>query len=176
MMTYGYREALDVQAAVEYLAALPEVEQIGALGHSLGAAAVVRAATTDERVAAMVIQSSYSSLTRAIDDSFQKFSLFPKRPFAPLFITAGEFITGVEVGQVNSARDLATMPARPVLIIHSVDDNLFPPHHAEEMYQAARGTKELWLVPGLPHVNPIDGHQAEYKEKVLTFFENAFAR
>jgi dipeptidyl aminopeptidase/acylaminoacyl peptidase len=44
MMTYGYREALDVQAAVDYLAARPEIDQVAALGHSLGAAAVVRAA------------------------------------------------------------------------------------------------------------------------------------
>jgi fermentation-respiration switch protein FrsA (DUF1100 family) len=66
------------------------------------------------------------------------------------------------------------MPARPVLIIHSTGDNLFPPHHAEEMYQAARGPKKLWLVEGLPHVNPISGHETEYKEEILKFFEDAF--
>jgi dipeptidyl aminopeptidase/acylaminoacyl peptidase len=176
MMTYGYREALDVQAAVDYLAALPQVEQIGAVGHSLGAAAVVRAATTDERLRAIVIQSSYSSLARAIDDSFQNFSLLPKWPFAPLIITFAEYITGVDVGHVDSAHDLATMPARPVLIIHSVDDNLFPPYHAEEMYQAAKEPKKLWLVEGLPHVNPITGHEVEYKEEVLAFFKDAFGR
>jgi fermentation-respiration switch protein FrsA (DUF1100 family) len=55
-----------------------------------------------------------------------------------------------------------------------VDDNLFPPHHAEEMFRAAREPKDLWLVTGLPHTNPIEGHEAEYKEKVLGFFEYAF--
>ncbi|MBN1221370.1 MAG: alpha/beta fold hydrolase [Anaerolineae bacterium] len=173
-MTYGYREALDVQAAVDYLAALPEVEHIGALGHSLGAAAVVRAAATDERLEAIVIQSSYSSLSRAVEENFQNFSVFPRRPFAPLIIKLGELMTGVEVGQVDSARELATMPARPVLIVHSVDDNLFPPQHAEEMYRAAQEPKRLWLVEGLPHVNPITGHETEYRAILLDFFQEAF--
>ena len=175
-MTYGYDEALDVQAAVDFLAALPNVEQIGALGHSLGAAAVVRASAKDERIKAIVIQSSYSSLSRAIDDSFSNFVFLPKWPFAPLIIAFAENITGAEVEQVNSAQDLAAMPDRSVLIIHSVDDNLFPPHHAEEMYQAASGPKELWFIKGLPHVNPITGHEAEYQEKVLKFFADAFAQ
>ncbi len=175
MMTYGYREALDVQAAVDFLLAQPEVEQVAALGHSLGAAAVVRAAATDPRIKALVIQSSYSSLWGAIDDTFRNFSIFPKWPFAPLIVTLAEFRTGLEADQVDSARDLAAMPTRPVLIIHSVADPMFPPHHAREMYNAARSPKELWLIEGLGHVNPIYRHEAEYQERVLDFLRSAFA-
>jgi len=176
VMTYGYREAWDVQAAVDYLLALPEVEQVGALGHSLGGAAVVRAAATDDRIRAIVVQSSYSSLSRAIDESFQNYSVFPKQPFAPLFISIAEIIVGAQVSDVDSARDLATMSPRPVLIIHSVDDNLFPLHHAETMFQAAQEPKELWTVTGLGHVNPMIHHEEAYRDEVLTFFADAFAR
>ncbi len=176
VMTYGYREAWDVQAAVDYLLALPDVEQVGALGHSLGGAAVVRAAADDERIQAIVVQSSYSSLSQAIDESFQNFSVFPKRPFAPIFITLAEILVGAEVSDVDSARDLAMMSPRPVLIIHSVDDNLFPLQHAETMFQAAQEPKKLWTVTGLGHVNPMAGHEAAYRDEILTFFANAFAR
>jgi len=176
LMTYGYREALDVRAAVDYLLALPEVEQVGVLGHSLGGAAVVRAAATDDRIQAVVVQSSYSSLSQAIDESFQNYSVFPKRPFAPLFISLAEIIVGAQVSDVDSARDLATMSPRPVLIIHSVDDNLFPLHHAETMFQAAQEPKELWTVTGLGHVNPMIQHEEAYRDEILTFFADAFAR
>jgi uncharacterized protein len=176
LMTYGYREAWDVEAAVDYLLALPEVEQVGVLGHSLGGAAVVRAAADNERIQAIVIQSSYSSLAQAVDESFQNYSVFSQRPFAPLFISVAEIIVGTRVGEVDSARDLATMPPRPVLIIHSVDDTLFPPHHAETMFQAAQEPKKLWLVRGLGHVNPISGHEAAYRDEILAFFSDAFAR
>jgi fermentation-respiration switch protein FrsA (DUF1100 family) len=175
-VTYGYREALDVAAAVDYLAARPEIKHIGALGHSLGGAALVRAGTTDPRLEALVIQSSFSSLTRVVDDSFNKFVLLPKWPFAPLVIVLAELKTGVSLDQVDSARDLAAMPPRPVLFIHSADDGLFPIHHAQQMYDAARNPKEFYFVSGLGHINPISGHEAEYSERVLKFFKTAFAR
>jgi fermentation-respiration switch protein FrsA (DUF1100 family) len=67
------------------------------------------------------------------------------------------------------------MPARPILIIHNANDPMFPPRHAQEMFEAAQPPKELWLVEGAGHVNPIHGHKAEYKERILGFFRNAFA-
>ncbi len=175
-LTYGYHEALDVQAAVDYLAALPAVEQVGALGHSLGAAAVVQEAATDPRLSALVIQSSYSSLPDAVEDAFDNFSIFPSRLFAPLVIALAEYRTQVKIGQVNSAHNLAAMPPRPLLIIHSLDDNLFPFHHAQKMYDAAREPKTLWAVRGIGHINPITGQEAEYKKQILKFFADAFAR
>lgn len=176
IMTYGYNEALDVQAAVDYLLELPEVEQVAVLGHSLGAAAVARAAANDERVKAIVIQSSYSSLGQAVEDSFENFSIFPRWPFAPLIITLAEFRTGLQIGQINSSRDLSAMQSRPVFIIHSADDNLFPLHHAQQMYEAANEPKMIWIVDGLPHINPITGNEIEYEKKTLEFFDIAFGR
>lgn len=42
------------------------------------------------------------------------------------------------------------------------------------MYDAAQEPKILWSVSGVGHINPITGHEAEYKEQVLNFFANAF--
>ncbi|MBN1937706.1 MAG: alpha/beta fold hydrolase [Anaerolineae bacterium] len=173
LLTYGYLEALDVRAAVDYLLARPGVEQVGAIGHSLGGAAAVRAAAGDERIAALIVQSSYSSLRLAVEESFERFTLAPRWP---LIIALAEARTGFKIEQVDSARDLAAMSPRPVLIIHSLDDTLFPPHHAEQMYAAAHEPKEIWLVSGLPHVNPISGHEEEYAARMLAFFEMAFER
>ncbi|MCB9077461.1 MAG: alpha/beta fold hydrolase [Anaerolineaceae bacterium] len=172
--SYGYREALDVQAAVDYLDALPDVDKIGVLGASLGGATVVRAAAIDERIAAVVIESSYSSLSAAIDDGFDNLSFFPKWPFALLFVSLAERRLGVKAAQIDSARDLATFKPRPVLIIHGLDDQLFPPDHAERMFASAQEPKELWLIEGLGHANPVPGHEAEYRERVVGFFEKAF--
>jgi dipeptidyl aminopeptidase/acylaminoacyl peptidase len=171
--SYGYREALDVQAAVDYLAARPDIERIGALGTSFGGAAVVRAAANDPRLQAIVVESSYSSLPDAVADAFEQRSIFPKWPFAPLLVSLAERRVGLDISQVNSARDLATIHPRPVLIIHGSADQLFPPHHAQKMYAAAREPKELWLIEGLGHANPAPGHEAEFKARVVTFFENA---
>jgi fermentation-respiration switch protein FrsA (DUF1100 family) len=174
-ITYGYREALDVQAALNYLLALPEIEQVGALGASLGGAVVVRAAAVDPRLQAIVVESSFSSLAAAVEDAFDDRSIFPKWPFAPLLTTLAEQRLNVEVSQVDSARDLAALSPRPVLIIHGVDDQLFPFYHAQRMYDSAQEPKDLWLIEGLGHANPISGREAEYRERVIGFFERAFA-
>ncbi len=174
--SYGYREALDVQAAVDYVLAKPGVKQVGVLGTSLGGAAAVRAAAIDPRVRAVVVESSFSSLHAAVDDAFDDRSVFPKWPFAPLLVSLAERRVGMEITQVDSARDLATIHPRPVMIIHGTADNLFPLYHAQRMYAAAQDPKELWIIEGLGHASPVVGREAAYKERVVTFFERAFAQ
>lgn len=173
--TYGYREAWDVQAAIDFLDTLPEVEHIGALGTSYGGAAVVRAAALDSRLKAIVIESSFSSLSAAAEDAFDDMSIFPKWPFAPLFITLAERRVGVQIGQVDSARDLAALQRfQAIMIIHGTEDTLFPPHHAQKMYAAARKPKTLWMIEGLGHGNPVVDRREEFEARVIPFFEKAF--
>jgi dipeptidyl aminopeptidase/acylaminoacyl peptidase len=174
LATYGYREALDVQAAVDYLAGLPEIEQIGALGTSFGGAAVARAAAIDPRLQAVVIESSYSSLTEAVTDAFEQRSIFPGWS-APLLITLAERQAGIKISQVDSARDLATLQPRAVMIIHGSEDTLFPVEHAHRMYAAAGEPKQLWIIEGLGHASPVLGREAEYQARVIPFFESAFS-
>jgi dipeptidyl aminopeptidase/acylaminoacyl peptidase len=175
-LTYGYREAWDVLAAVDYLAGQPGIEQIGALGTSFGGAAVARAAALDPRLQAVVIESSYSSLPDAVDDAFDNLSLLPRWPFGPLLIDLAERQVGVSIRQVDSARDLATLSPRAVMIIHGVADGMFPPRHAQKMFDAAGEPKELWLIDGQGHGNPAIEHEAEFRARVLAFFARAFAR
>jgi dipeptidyl aminopeptidase/acylaminoacyl peptidase len=174
-VTYGYREAYDVLAAADYLAHRPEIEQIGILGGSLGGAAVARGAALDPRLEAVVIISSYSSLPAAIEDAFEERSIFPRWPFAPLFITLAERRLGLKAEQINSAAELAKLEQRPVLIIHGDQDALFPLHHAEEMYAAVQGPKSLWVIEGMDHQSAVIGQEEAFKAHVLPFFEAAFA-
>jgi len=176
LISYGYREAWDVQAGVEYLAALPGIEQIGVIGSSMGGAAVARAAAAKPRLSAVVIQISYSSLPDAVEDAFDNLSIFPKWPFAPLVIALAERRVGVKISEVDSARDLATLSPRPVLIIHTTDDHLFPLHHGQKMYEAAHEPKELWIIENLGHDDPAISREAEYRERVVSFFEAAFGQ
>jgi dipeptidyl aminopeptidase/acylaminoacyl peptidase len=173
--TYGYREALDVQAAVDYLEALPEIEGIGALGTSFGGAAVARAAADDPRLQAVVIESSYSSLPDAVEDAFDNRSIFPAWS-APLLIALAEQRVNLKISQVNSARDLTTLRPRAVMIIHGSLDDLFPVDHAYKMYGSAHEPKALWIIEGLGHANPVIGREEEYKKRVIAFFEEAFSR
>lgn len=174
LISYGYREALDVQAGADYLAALPEVGRIGVIGTSLGGAAVARAAANDPRLSAVVIQTSYSSLTDATNDAFEDLAILPQWPFAPLVVGLAERRVGIKISDVDSARDLAAVAPRPVLIIHTQDDHLFPVHHAHKMFNAAGEPKELWIIEDFGHGDPAVARESEYRARVLSFFNRAF--
>jgi dipeptidyl aminopeptidase/acylaminoacyl peptidase len=174
-LTYGYQEALDVQAAVDFLLTQPDIQQVGALGTSYGGAAVARAAALDPRLSAVVIESSYSSLPDAVEDAFDNMSIFPKWPFAPLLVALAERRVGLKISQIDTARDLTALHPRAVMIIHGTKDDMFPPHHAQKMYNAAREPKELWLIEGMGHSNPVIDREAEFKARVVSFFEDAFS-
>jgi fermentation-respiration switch protein FrsA (DUF1100 family) len=101
-------------------------------------------------------------------------SIFPRWPFAPLFVALAERQLGIQAAQVDSLRDLAAMPPRPLLIIHGRLDHLFPVYHAEAMYQAAPQPKSLWIIEDMGHGDPAQSHTDEYRERVLNFFADAF--
>ncbi|MDM8518739.1 alpha/beta fold hydrolase [Anaerolineales bacterium HSG6] len=173
-LTYGYKEAWDVSAGVDYLLDLPEVEQVGAVGHSLGGAVAVRAAAIDERIKAVVVESSYSSLPNAVNDAFNEIVMLPQWPFQPFVVALAEYRVGLNLSDVNSIRDIATISPRPVYIIHGTKDHLFLSYHADMMYEAAQAPKTLWLIEGMGHQSPAHAMPDAYHERVVTFFERAF--
>jgi fermentation-respiration switch protein FrsA (DUF1100 family) len=45
----------------------------------------------------------------------------------------------------------ALIAPTPLLVVHGDKDEFFPTDHAEQLYEAARDPKELWIVPGFGH-------------------------
>jgi pimeloyl-ACP methyl ester carboxylesterase len=173
-VSYGYYESRDVKAGVDYMARQPAIKHIALLGTSLGGSAVIHTAAREPRVGAVIAQSTFSSLENAVDDAFDNRSIFPKWPFAPIFVILAEWYLDVDMEQINSARDLASISPRPVLIIHGRQDEMFPVHHAEDMYRSATEPKTLWVIDGLGHADPALNHRDEYRQLLLSFLAEAF--
>ena len=64
--TFGIGEAVDLVRVVDYLSAQFPDKKIGAIGFSLGAATILRAAGMDNRLAAVVAYASYAELDREL--------------------------------------------------------------------------------------------------------------
>jgi len=58
----------------------------------------------------------------------------------------------------------------PTLLICGTRDHRIPCRHAERIYQAAHGPKELWVVAGAQHASALGHAPAEYEDRVVTFF------
>ncbi|MEM7034518.1 MAG: alpha/beta fold hydrolase [Chloroflexota bacterium] len=173
-ISYGYYEAYDVQAATDFLLAQTGVERVAALGTSFGGSAVARAAAQDERLAGVIIQSSFSSLPFAVERSFTNYTGLPKWPLAPIMTTLMEFRIGIDANDIDTSRDLAKMSPRPVMIIHGTQDHLFVVDHAQQMYDAINGPKSLWIVEGMGHNSPVYEDGLEYRKRVLSFLDWVF--
>ena len=173
IVSYGSYESLDVIAGLTYLTQHPDIDRhrIGLLGQSLGGAAVIRAAAQSDIPRALVIESTFHSLPAAVEDAFGNMSNLPQWPFASIVVWQAERIIGVDITDLDLARDLAASTPCPVFLIHGSDDEIFPLHHHLILVQAASSPKQSWIVEGMGHESPALYLPTEYEERLIEFFD-----
>lgn len=171
-VTLGHRETQDILGAVAFARAehAGHPHRIGIFGLSMGGAASLTAAAACPEIEAVVADSSYSRLDRAIGGVLR--SLWG--PAAPVFYAptrwAGERLIGTPMPDVAPVRAIERISPRPVLIIHGTRDWLVDVREARTLYHAAGGPKELWLVEGAGHGRTRRMAPAEYDRRVVGFF------
>jgi len=152
---------------------------IFALGESMGAGIVLQSAAADPRIEAVVAESPFASLREATYDyaGLQKYPWLGKTFFAPgawTLLYRGERIAGFPAAEVSPEHAVAAR-AFPVLLICDENDVVLPCRHAEMIYAAARGRKELWEVPVAFHTAAYGFAPEEFRRRVLVFFAAAAA-
>ena len=60
--------------------------------------------------------------------------------------------------------------AFPTLLICDTRDSTIPCRHAQRIYEAARGPKQIWIVPGAAHASALGKEPAEFERRVVAFF------
>jgi pimeloyl-ACP methyl ester carboxylesterase len=65
--------------------------------------------------------------------------------------------------------------AFPVLLICGTADNVIPCRHAERVYAAAIGPKQLWEVHGAGHAAALGHDPRGYEARTIAFFKTEFA-
>lgn len=167
----GYREVAEVRAAVEYLLHHPThcPQQIGVLGESLGGSVALLAAGALTQIKAVVVDSGFCALDELIAERFDAFVHLPLW-LRPLVVALGQWQSGVPANLVRPVDAARQLGSRPLLIIHGGQDELFPLHHAERLFAAAPGPRELWVVPEAGHAAIAALHAEEYAERLVSFF------
>ncbi len=173
VVTYGYYESLDVIAGLTYLVQHPDIDRhrIGMLGQSLGGAAVIRAAAQSDIARALVVESTFHSLPAAVEDGFNVMSNLPQWPFASIVVWQAELAVGVEITELDLARDLANSTQCPVFLIHGSADEMLPLHHHLTLVEAANDPKQSWIVEGMGHDSPAVYTPIEYEQRLIEFFD-----
>jgi len=147
---------------------------IFALGESMGAGIALQSAAADPRIEAVVAEAPFASLREASYDyaGLRWSPLLGKTLFAPFSWTLlyrGESLAGFSAAGVSPEKAVAARPF-PVLLICDGKDVALPCRHSEMIYAAARGPKQLWVVPGAYHTAALGFQPEEFRHRVLAFF------
>ncbi len=197
MASYGWLERNDTRAVVDALISaeqdryvsvqmsdplsLPGISRpaprplrIFALGESMGAGIALQSAAADARIEAVVAEASFANLREATYDyaGLRRYPWLGKTllaPFSWTLLYRGGKLTGLPVGEVSPERSVAAR-AFPVLLICDENDVALPCRHSQMIYAAARGPKQLWVVPGAFHTAALGYQPQEFRRRVLAFF------
>jgi hypothetical protein len=171
--TYGHLERYDVSAVLDALSASENVSHAYAFGESMGAAVALQAAAIDPRIEAVVAEGAFRNLHEVMFDyaGLRWSALLGKTVFRPAAILAvheAEQQGGFRFDDVSPEASVA-MRKFPVMLICGLSDHNIPKRHAEAIYTAASGPKELWLVPGARHQGAMQTAPREFQLRVLRF-------
>jgi alpha-beta hydrolase superfamily lysophospholipase len=176
MATYGWIERHDTQAIVDALESSEHPRHLFALGESMGAGIALQSAAVDQRIEAVVAEASFASLREASYDyaGLRRSPWLGKTLFAPgtwTMIYRAEHIANLPAAEVSSVKAVAER-AFPVLLICDGADVALPCRHTKMIFEAAIGRKEMWVVPGAYHTAALGVDPAEFRRRVLAFFDS----
>ncbi|MFZ0786772.1 MAG: alpha/beta hydrolase [Candidatus Acidiferrales bacterium] len=175
MATYGWKERYDTVAITNALYASENVLHLYALGVSMGAAVALQSAAVEPRIEGVIAEDPLADLREVSYDyaGLHWNPLLGKTLFRPAVITglaalakAGRF----NPDDVSPEKAVAARPF-PVLLICGTRDRTIPCRHAERVYRAARGPKELWIVQGAGHASALGRDPAGYEQHVIQFLQ-----
>jgi hypothetical protein len=175
--TYGWIERHDTQDIVDALEASEHPRHLFALGESMGAGIALQSAAVEPRIEAVVAEAAFATLREASYDyaGLRKFPLLGKTLFAPgswtMVYRAGH-IANLPPEDVSPVKTVAAR-AFPVLLICDGADVALPCRHTKMIYDAAIGRKEMWIVPDAYHTAALGYQPAEFRRRVLAFFDSA---
>jgi uncharacterized protein len=175
--TYGWREQYDTVAVTTALYASEHLRHLFALGVSMGAAIALQSAAVEPRIEGVVAEDPFAPFGKwPTNYAGLDFSPFLGETFfRPAVIVAMHSIAeegGFDPDEVSPEKAVAERPF-PILLICGTADHRVPCRHAEKIYRAATGPKELWMVDGVGHAGALGHAPTEYERRVINFFWKA---
>lgn len=166
-ITFGLREAENVEASVAFLRKTFPAERMGAIGASLGAAAIVLA-QQNLKLDAVILESLHPTLEEAVDNRLKLHFGDQGSILLPLMLWQLSFYLDVSLDALSPITRINNLNA-PVLFISGTHDVHTTQPETERLYAAARFPKELWIVPGARHSNMHSYAGREYEQRISDF-------
>ena len=168
---YPDYEALDAEAAVSWLRKHQHGARVGAIGFSLGGAAMLIGKGGPVPVDALVVEAMYPDIRAAIGNRFVAvMGRFGGTVIEPLLSYQSIVRYGVWPSEMSPQTRIASIHT-PVLVIGGEHDIYTPPAETRAIYHAAQGAKQLWIVADRTHDTMPLADDPEWQQRVGAFLE-----
>jgi pimeloyl-ACP methyl ester carboxylesterase len=176
--TQGVREAGDLEAVVDWLVTAKGPEQIALLGVSMGGASALNEADDDERIDALVIESTHATLANAAQARLDRGGYPLSLPGSWAILLGTLMRTGEDVSAADPIQAVERLDGRPLLLINAGMDQSIGPSDAEDMLAAAEEAgvpAELEVCAAAGHAASNEACAEDYPGWVLGFLDRVLA-
>ncbi|MBF5043665.1 alpha/beta fold hydrolase [Aggregicoccus sp. 17bor-14] len=165
--TWGNEERRDVEAALAWVRAQPQVDpaRVGGLGFSIGASALADVAARDAGLGAVALVSPYTLLSDEVD-----FDCGHRDPLSRLGMRLPFWRRHIDLAAVRTVDALHALAPRPVwLVVGALERDT----EMNAALLAAAPSGASWRVPGAGHGHLVEAAPAEYPRRLRAFFDAA---
>jgi len=176
--TQGVREAGDVRAVIDWLEAAKGPDQIALLGVSMGGASVVNEADRDERIDALILESTHATLANAAQARLDRAGYPLSMPGSWAVLLGTLIRIGEDVSAADPVQAVGRLDERPVLLISGAQDGSIGPNDAQDLLAAAEeagSPAELHVCEAAGHAQADDACAEDYAGWVLGFLQRVLA-
>ena len=176
--TQGVRETADVAAFVDWLETTKAPGEIALLGVSMGGVTALNEADIDERIDAVIIESTHATMAHAIQARLEQagYPLSVPGSWAVLLGTLAR--TGQDISSADAVQAIARLDDRPVLIVSGGRDDAIGEHDAADLLAAAEeagSAAELDVCEEGGHAESLEACSEDYPDWMLGFLERVLA-
>lgn len=175
-ITWGNYEKYDLTQWVTWLETQAPQNIIGIHGVSMGAATALLHAElneTNKRVSFYIADSAYSDLESLF--TLQLKNYLPQVFVPKILINYANLVAYIDSRfTFHQASPIRSVPkvTTPILYIHGAADQVVPAYMANELYQATKGVKQLYIFPKTTHLNAIYDYREQYALLIQQFVQN----
>jgi len=175
--TQGMREQDDVRAMVDWLERRKGPQQIAVLGVSMGGASVLAEAVSDERIDAVILDSTQATASGAVQAILQREGYPLALPGSWAVLLGTLLRTGEDISAVDPLEQVAQL-ASPLLIIEGGRDDAVGPTAGQDLEAAAKAADRdarLAVCASAGHAQSLEACPGDYRDWVLGFLSRSLA-
>jgi pimeloyl-ACP methyl ester carboxylesterase len=172
--THGVREAADVRAMLDWLETAKGPDRVAVLGVSMGGATALHAAAGDERIDAVIAESTHAAIADAIQARLERTGYPLAMPGSWAVLLGTLMRTGVDVSSADPIQSIQRLDGRPVLLIDAALDDAIGETDAEDLQAAgiaAGSAVDLEVCATAGHAGSPEACPDAYAAAVLGFLE-----